>query len=135
MKGLRAGEAAAFARSGEPGDLARAGDLRPSGGGDAWSKQGVRLAQNMQVCPRSPVGTQEEEAEVGPTSGPARRLSHFGEVRRGRLQERTPRRRRRPGVITPGQPVGPTVGSLHQIPYRFNGKRGGSQAKGAGLKP
>ena len=41
------------------------------------SEQGVRLAQQMQVGPCMPVGIHLEKAEVGPTSGPTWRLSHF----------------------------------------------------------
>jgi hypothetical protein len=42
-----------------------------------------------------------------------------------------------PGVITPSQPEGTTVGHFHQIPYKFNEKWVGiilwtRQAKGAG---
>ena len=40
--------------------------------------KGVRLAQKTQVGPRIPVGRQLEKAEGGPSSGPTRRLSHFG---------------------------------------------------------
>ena len=44
------------------------------------SEAGVRLAQKMQAGPRIPQGIQLEKAEVGPTSGPTRRLSHFGHL-------------------------------------------------------
>ena len=40
--------------------------------------KGVKLAQKMQVGPRIPAGLQLEKAEVGPTSRPTWRLSHFG---------------------------------------------------------
>jgi hypothetical protein len=45
---------------------------------DLWGcgERGVRLAQKMQVRPCIPVKTQLQNAEVGPTSGPAWRLSH-----------------------------------------------------------
>ena len=39
------------------------------------SENGVRLAQNMQVGPCIPAGTQLGKAEVGPASGPTRRRS------------------------------------------------------------
>ena len=46
---------------------------------------------------------------------------------------------RKPGVITPGQPGGPSVGNFHQITHNFNGKRAGilwnRQAKGGGWPP
>jgi hypothetical protein len=45
----------------------------------ASSEKGVRSAQKTQVGPRIPVGMQLQKAEVGPTSGPTWRLSHFGE--------------------------------------------------------
>ena len=41
----------------------------------------VRLAQKTQAGPCIPVAIQLEKAEVGPTSGPTRRLSHFGRRR------------------------------------------------------
>jgi hypothetical protein len=41
------------------------------------SEKGVRLAQTMQVGPCIPVGVQLATAGVGPTFGPAQRLSHF----------------------------------------------------------
>jgi hypothetical protein len=41
------------------------------------SEKGVRLVQTMPVGPCIPVGIQLEKAEVGPTSGPTRRLSHL----------------------------------------------------------
>ena len=41
------------------------------------SKKGVRLAQKMQVGRCIPVRTQLQKAEVGPTSGPTRHLSHL----------------------------------------------------------
>jgi hypothetical protein len=41
------------------------------------SEQGVRLAQNMQAGPRVPAGIRLSKAEVGPTSGPTRRLPHL----------------------------------------------------------
>ena len=43
----------------------------------ALSEKGVRLAQKMQVGPHISVKIQLQKAEVGPTSGPTRRLSHF----------------------------------------------------------
>ena len=51
----------------------------------AFSEQGVRLAQSTQVGPCIPVGIQLYRADVGPTSGPTRCLSHF---RRGGEPER-----------------------------------------------
>jgi hypothetical protein len=51
-------------------------------------EKGVRLAQKRQVGPWIPVETQLQKAEVGPTSGPTWRPSHF----RG---ERLPRRHQR----------------------------------------
>jgi hypothetical protein len=53
-------------------------------GSRGFSGKGVRLAQNMQVGPCIPVGIQLENAEVGPISGPTRRLSHFSGRGRGR---------------------------------------------------
>jgi hypothetical protein len=47
---------------------------------DPPSENGVRSAQRMQVGPRTPVGTHLEKAEVGPASGPTRRLAHFGRI-------------------------------------------------------
>jgi hypothetical protein len=44
-------------------------------------QKGVRLAQNVQVGPCIPVAIQLEQAGVGPTSGPTRRLSHLAERR------------------------------------------------------
>ena len=49
----------------------------PLSEGSSGSEKGVRLAQKMRVGPRIPVGIRLERAEVGPTSGPTRRLSHF----------------------------------------------------------
>ena len=45
-------------------------------------EKGVRLAQKMQVGPCISAGTQLERAEVCPTSGPTRRLSHSGQAPR-----------------------------------------------------
>ena len=60
-----------------------------AGAAAAVSEKGVRLAQKMQVGPRIAVGVQLEKAEVGPTSGPTRRLSHLedeaGDLQMGRL--------------------------------------------------
>ena len=46
---------------------------RPS----AFSEKGVRLAQKMQAVHAFLSEIQLQKAEVGPTSGPTRRLSHF----------------------------------------------------------
>jgi hypothetical protein len=43
----------------------------------ALREHGVRSAQEMQAGPCTPVETQLEKAEVGPTSGPAWRLPHL----------------------------------------------------------
>jgi hypothetical protein len=43
----------------------------------SWSDKDVRLAQNMRVGPRIPVGMQRSRAAVGPASAPARRRSHL----------------------------------------------------------
>ena len=43
-------------------------------------EKGLRLAQQMQVGPCMPVGTQLQTAAVGPTSVPTGRLSHFDHV-------------------------------------------------------
>jgi hypothetical protein len=51
----------------------------------SWSEKGVRLAQKMQVGPCIPVGIQLFKAEVGPTSGPTRRLSHLDDLGGGHL--------------------------------------------------
>jgi hypothetical protein len=40
------------------------------------SEKGVRLAQKMQAGPGTPAGIRPQKAEVDPTSGPTRRLSH-----------------------------------------------------------
>jgi hypothetical protein len=40
-------------------------------------EKGVRLAQQMEVGPCIPMGTQLGKAEVGPTSGPTGCLSHL----------------------------------------------------------
>ena len=42
------------------------------------SEEGVRLAQKMRTGPCIPALTQLPKAEVGPASGPTRRLSHLG---------------------------------------------------------
>jgi hypothetical protein len=56
----------------------------------ALSEKGVRLAQNMRICPSIPVVIQLEKAEVGPTSGPTWHLSHL--VGRQLHELRLPRR-------------------------------------------
>ena len=65
------------------------------GAGDCTTEKGVRLAQTMQVRPRIPVGVWLENAEVGPKSGPTRRLSHRGRRRRACRQRRVAGQRRR----------------------------------------
>ena len=44
---------------------------------EGCGEKGVRSAQKMQVGPCIPVGIQLEQAEDGPTSGPAWHLSHL----------------------------------------------------------
>ena len=46
----------------------------------AHSEKGVRLAQKMRVGTCMPVGMQLQTPEVGPTSGPTWRLSHWRRV-------------------------------------------------------
>ena len=52
--------------------------MRMPGHCSPLSEKGVRLAQNTRVGPCILVGIKLEKAEVGLTSGPTRRLSHFG---------------------------------------------------------
>jgi hypothetical protein len=56
------------------------------------SEQGARLAQKMQVGPCIPVGIQPQNAEVGPTSGPAWSLSRSVPTRGPPRGGPTPRR-------------------------------------------
>jgi hypothetical protein len=53
----------------------------------AASEKGVRLAQIMPVGLCIPVGIQLYKAEIGPTSGPTRRLPHLGAATDGRVPE------------------------------------------------
>ena len=54
--------------------LGSASGVTPAGG---LSEKGVRLAQNIQVGPCIYMGILVQKAEIGPTSGPTRHLSHF----------------------------------------------------------
>ena len=60
-----------------PGGWARGVAVGGAEGQALYATKGVRLAQNVQVGPCIPVRIQLETAEVGPTSGPTRRLSHL----------------------------------------------------------
>ena len=114
----RAGQCRTVAVRAREGGVARRG---------AASEKGVRLAQNMQVRPRTPVGIQRLKAEVGPTSEPTWRLSHWGQIGglRPRLARPAPAWRAR-GWTAPDPPAAaalPNGGSRRLRPRRIGTER------------